>query len=280
MADNNKDQFNEEFNRQNEISKCCNGIENICSNFVIKLAPYDGKLKESVGLQYILFYSQLLLNYGKDIAVLRKNNRNQSIAPLTRIFLECYACVKKLMELYDNPQEFNKYFQYLVFMDMNQDLFIYENLISDEDITDTARLNADMETYTIRFETLIKEYFPDKAQEIGQSSKMEDIKTIIHSLYRYYKHNIPDEIQNKYKMVNNAIKRNRFIGKEYDDTMFLYGALSHFIHNNLSAIDEILVQDGNLVPDADYENILPYIQITYNCLKDTLLEFEEILKTE
>lgn len=222
---------------------------------------------------HIVAYVNVMMVCGEEIGVLYNNSWNNSIEPLTRNFIECYAITKKLIELY-NTTDFKEYLKYLYYVDIKQTMSVNRGIKNDikyvsgeaiEEIKHIINKNLDA------IKKVIEKFFQDLKPDIKNDNLEGSIKEIIKKLNDKYeggKFNISiSQAVRKAILTNQAlIKAND--GEKYKGSGGLYAALCDSSHNNISSICKRAIKDGKLTMNVENKNALACLEIVYYCMMD------------
>lgn len=271
-------QINEE-NLLDEKKELCTQINALYDLYFNKIIPkYVNKINSNSNLKYINSYIMVTFGYGKEIALLQQLEWNNSIQSLSRDLLECYSYAKKLISLYDNVSDFNEYIKNLILIDMKQDLKIYYALISDTTIHDSKKKDSDIHSIIVRFENLLKKYFPEAANSIDIRNKNKSIFKIIRKLKEAYDNKFPEN-NDKSKFIGSMLENNvAWKNSEtscYDGCYIIYRELCHMTHNSISSIQARTVRDGLYMLNNDSPNVAAALSLDYWCMRDI---YEEMIR--
>lgn len=221
----------------------------------------------------IVAYTSVMMACGEEIGVLYKHSWNNSIEPLTRDFLECYAITKKLIELY-NTIDFKEYLKYLYYIDMKQTMTINIGIKTDMKHSSKEEIAEIKHTISDNLDAIkkvIEKFFEDLKPDIRNDDLQSSIREIIKKLDDKYK-------KEKFSMsiwqaVGKAILTNQALikandGKEYKGTMAIYAALCNSSHNNISSICKRMIKDGKITMNAENKNVLACLELIYYCMMD------------
>lgn len=249
-------------------------INKICDESLQYLAGIREKYDDSFDPQQrsiILYYLNSVM-IAHDIALLQlqEYNQNSSVMIAARsVFEGCATCLQLMREYKED--EVSEFYKYLVAMDINQDLKIYNGW---------NELNLD---YLNRFHNKISKYFPEHLKNIiskydgrkedypkQEISKLKDMVEHVWKKYRYK--------YSKTKLCKELFSANNlFEDKPTADVPVIYPMNCHFSHLNLTAIDDMCtvnIKNKSYISfNNNHKQLLPTIQWVRYSLKYL---FEEV----
>lgn len=220
-------------------------------------------------------YSNMLLGYGKDIQYLQMGKLNTSIETITRTALECYAILKNMFKFYKNDSKFEEYKKYLILLDMDQDLSAYKNLGRDKTVKD-VQLEEVRNSIILRLKNIKDRYFSTELGDIESCDNIYVFSKKFYPLFELYK--------NKFKKyiglsIGEALKDNKELTREnngnaYSMSYMIYSDLCTFTHNNFTAIEEKVTDNGKIIFNSKGKNTDACVELVCYCLKDIVKNFE------
>ncbi len=166
---------------------------------------------------------------------------------------------------------------------MVQDIKIYNALSTDNTIKDLPKRDKEIESILIRFENLLKEYFPTEYTRIDANNKKQSMFILIRHLKNNFDNIFPE---NKDKALfigksletNNAWKSEDKNGFCYDESYVIYRSLCHSTHNSISSVQDRTVRDGYYMFNNDRPNVAAALSLDYWCMRDIYEQVLEIYK--
>ena len=155
-------------------------IDNLIKKSTTELASYETLFNDNKGnYKKILEMFLYEISYLKGISALLANEFYDSIFSISRAYLEGYALCSYSIEMY-NSKKFDDLFQKLVAIDLKQEIGIYNGLPS-------GISNVEKNKYLDRWESYIRDIFPDEYKLIDNTCKEDSLKQIINDLCKSHK---------------------------------------------------------------------------------------------
>lgn len=232
----------------------------------------------------IRFYISLLYDYAIDIADLVAMNRNASVMPLTRIFIECYSEAKVLCMSYLESKE--KYMEELKLLNAASVVQIireYESITNDTTIDGFSKSSCVDKNLAI-VENIISEFFPEKLKQIDENNYVESLVKIMKELRKFYK--LPFTRSTR---VENAFLNNSFLNGEVSGVkshsygyLSLYSSMCSASHNNIHTVQHRTLENTScfsvVANNKKEENSFAFTTIIYMCLRDINSNLMDIIK--
>lgn len=248
-------------------------ISSLVSGYSSFEQKHKAKLDDNEDFFLIRPFIYLLNDYAMDICTLVNARRYNSLMPLMRIFIECYADMKHLLQSYRelSDRSFDEELRLINAATLEQLRREYEAI--DEDPTIPAEIKEPLlKERVFHIENAIAEFFPER---VGQP-----IFDTIRDIKREYKLPIL-----KADRVKAAFAKNYFL--QVDGPTPLIGINSLYInmcsasHNNVHTVFNRIMPDDNENVDfqANRENEMtdPILHTVLICLQDLGNELSQII---
>lgn len=210
-------------------------IDNLIRKSLTELSSYETLFNDNKGnykrnLEMLLYE----ISYLKGISALLAKECYDSIFSISRAYLEGYALCSYSIEMY-NCKKFDDLFQKLIAIDLKQEIGIYNGLPS-------GISNVEKNKYLDRWESYIKDIFPDEYKLIDNTCKEDRLKQIINDLCKSHK--------TKFKITGT---KKEFIYQELCKIttinknalgVGIYPILCSETHFNVSSIDTAITSSG------------------------------------